>query len=437
MSVTLTTVSSGYNLSAINANFQSLQTVLNDNILWRTGSVSGESKMSRDLDMDGHLILNVGTDPNSPDSLLTVGQADARYYNVAGDVLEAPLDAGGFTLSNLGLPSSPTDAARKGELDSEISARQHADANLQSQMTGNIPLEASAFSEISWHDQQIDNSVDIPANKNAWSFGPQMEIEAGQAVTVGEGSSWTIANGRVVEDEDLHSLIADRLTTVDGGTIVNVDEIATDVDISSLSSQISSLNSNLSSIATRMSAEESKVQSIALGGTGAITATAARSNLGLLDMATQAPSAVAITGGTISGITGTTAGTEAAAGTVGQVVTSSASSVSLTNAVFSNITSISLTAGDWEITGVVEYSPSAASPTRMSTAITSTSAAVDNWFNRTLLRATMTAAGQQCQTTPVVRYNLTSTTTVYLVGLMDFSTGTCTAQGYIRARRIR
>lgn len=45
---------------------------------------------------------------------------------------------------------------------------------------------------------------------------------------------------------------------------------------------------------------------VADGGTGASTAVAARANLGLQDMSTQAPGAVAITGGTISGVTMTT-----------------------------------------------------------------------------------------------------------------------------------
>lgn len=46
-----------------------------------------------------------------------------------------------------------------------------------------------------------------------------------------------------------------------------------------------------------------KTLAIAGGGTGAVTAGAARTALGLGDMATQASSAVAITGGTIAGVT--------------------------------------------------------------------------------------------------------------------------------------
>ena len=56
-------------------------------------------------------------------------------------------------------------------------------------------LVAPAFSPISWHAQTVDNSVTIPEDKNAWSFGPVIEIAEGQAVTVPESSFWTIANG--------------------------------------------------------------------------------------------------------------------------------------------------------------------------------------------------------------------------------------------------
>ncbi len=199
MSVTLQTVSSGYNLSTINANFQSLQAALNNNILWRTGIVPGEAKMSRDLDMDGNAILNVGLGGGNDNAILTVKLADIRYYNITGDVLEGDLDAGGHRLKGLAAPASATDAVRKQELDVEVGQRQSADASLQAQISNTEPLLASAFSPISWHEQTIDNSVVIPANKNAWSFGPVMTISPGQSVTIGTNSAWTIANGEVVQ----------------------------------------------------------------------------------------------------------------------------------------------------------------------------------------------------------------------------------------------
>ena len=110
-------------------------------------------------------------------------------------------DAESRAISNVGYPQLQADAANKQYVDDEVAdeaaARQQADANLQAQITGSVPVEASAFSEISWHNQVIQNSVVIPANKNAWSFGPVMTIAPGQSVTVGAGSFYTIADGEL------------------------------------------------------------------------------------------------------------------------------------------------------------------------------------------------------------------------------------------------
>lgn len=70
-----------------------------------------------------------------------------------------------------------------------------ADANLQAQITGDVPLEASAFSPISWHDKVIKNSVTIPSGKNAWSFGPYLTLNPGVVVEISEDSTWTLAEG--------------------------------------------------------------------------------------------------------------------------------------------------------------------------------------------------------------------------------------------------
>lgn len=95
---------------------------------------------------------------------------------------------------------SAESAERKAADIAEANARAAADANIQEQLTGNVPLEASAFSVISWHKQTVDNSVTIPDNMNAWSFGPEITISPGQQVTIPENSYWTIANGQQVNN---------------------------------------------------------------------------------------------------------------------------------------------------------------------------------------------------------------------------------------------
>lgn len=192
--IVLSPITSGYNLGKINANFDEVQRVINDEVVH---SIGGNNTMHQNLDMNGFDLLNINTNPNNPDSLLTREAADALYYNVAGDTLTGTMQVGGQTLIGLKAPVGPTEAMRKQEFDFEVAARIASDESLQSQITEGAPPTGSAFSVISWHDQQVANSIVVPANKNAWSFGPTLTINPGQVVTIGANSFWTIANGEV------------------------------------------------------------------------------------------------------------------------------------------------------------------------------------------------------------------------------------------------
>jgi hypothetical protein len=213
MSIELNNIASGYSTPLINDNFQKLEEELNQNVLRRDGLEPGEANEMRvPLDMNSHPILNAITDPDNPGSLVTQEFADSRYVNLSGDTMQGSLNMDSYPVF-VRIAVNGNEPARKDELDQERSQRQAgdsqlhtridgvvtnyqaADANLQAQISDTAPLEASAFSPISWHDQVVENSVTIPENKNAWSFGPVMRVTEGQSVSVGEGSYWTIANG--------------------------------------------------------------------------------------------------------------------------------------------------------------------------------------------------------------------------------------------------
>lgn len=145
-------------------------------------------------------------DPNDPNSVVTFGSGDDRYVNLTGDVMQGSLNMDSYPVF-VRIAVNGNEPARKNELDREraeriqrdqeiTSAYQAADSNIQSQLTGNVPLEASAFSPISWHDRDIKNSVIIPPGVNAWSFGPVVRTAEGQSVTISEGATWVIANGQ-------------------------------------------------------------------------------------------------------------------------------------------------------------------------------------------------------------------------------------------------
>jgi len=117
------------------------------------------------------------------------------------------------------------------------------------------------------------------------------------------------------------------------------------------------------------------------------------------------------------------------------------SSVSLTTATYANIVSISLGPGDWDVSGVVDYTPTATtSITNMTQGISTTSGnlvAQDSWSSLTLAAQVPTATPESALPTPVVRLNLSTTTTVYLVAKATFSASTLKAYGTINARRQR
>lgn len=206
--IILTPITSGYNLSKINANFDKIEDAINSDVLHVRG---GNNTMYQDLDMNSFALLNVKMDPDNPDSIVTVAEGDARWYNVDGDMLTGTMDVNSQVVTGLKPSVNPTDAVPKQELTDEINARVDADFSLQDQLNGVNPPMGSAFSIISWHDQIITNSIAIPDNKNAWSFGPTITIAAGQVVSIPVNSFWTIANGATTGNGTLNPEIPSPL----------------------------------------------------------------------------------------------------------------------------------------------------------------------------------------------------------------------------------
>lgn len=136
---------------------------------------------------------------------------------------------------------------------------------------------------------------------------------------------------------------------------------------------------------------------------------------------------------------GVTDGSNAAAGNLGEYQTANASSVNLTSATAANITSISLTAGDWDVSGTVQYVPAGTTTVSFQvSAISTTSATVGGLGTYTTLNTNSNPAGAgSVIASPTVRISVAATTTVYLVGEATFATSTCSANGLIRARRVR
>ena len=133
---------------------------------------------------------------------------------------------------------------------------------------------------------------------------------------------------------------------------------------------------------------------------------------------------------------------DANSGNVGQYVESvidGGSAVSLTSTTPKNVTSISLTAGDWDVEGLIAFLPALGTTVTDVTAATSTtSATLPAGEHRTSMQwASFSPGGDIAIPICTTRLSLSSTTTVYLVARAGFGASTLSAYGKIRARRVR
>lgn len=196
------------------------------------------------------------------------------------------------------------------------------------------------------------------------------------------------------------------------------------------------------------------------GGTGATT------------FSSIDPTSVSLTGGTINGVViggttpaaatitnlnatgivtlkGTTTNDSAALGNIGEIVTSTVTSgaaVTLSNAAGANVTNVSLTAGDWDVHGQVDFILAGVTATLFQSGISLTTGTLptqpggsglgpDGVSNVPLLTTVLSAT--YGQPSGPVRLSVSTTSTVFLVADGTFSVGTLTAYGTIRARRVR
>lgn len=212
MAIVLNDVTSGYNLSTINSNFQKIEDYINDKVLTRANTgVAGEAMMERDLDMNGHLILNTSTDVSNSNSLITVGQADIRYYNITGDTLEGDMSAGGFKITNVSVPSSNGDAVNKGYVDAADTALSDRVGSLSVSLENQ---EAVLEQEIK---DRITGDINVYNASRAYTDTQLVDnIEASGLTNVG---MWFPSTVSILTSNDLYTEIYTRgfYNTGDGG----------------------------------------------------------------------------------------------------------------------------------------------------------------------------------------------------------------------------
>lgn len=247
--------------------------------------------------------------------------------------------------------------------------------------------------------------------------------------------------------------------------VVSTLELGTPFQIVNLSTGVVTVNSSGGNAVQAMQANSTlNVISNATTGTGAAVwhvvgydaAASGQTGSGSLVRATSpalvtpvlgVASATSMSFSSTSGIIGTTTNDNAAAGSVGELISADllvANKISLTTATEANIISTSLSAGDWEVSGQVVFvvNPGSTVVTRYIWWVSSTSATIPSLgadFNAFSFSAGNTPLSTTAASLGVrpTRFSLSGTTTIYLSVYADFSASTLEAYGQIRARRIR
>lgn len=124
----------------------------------------------------------------------------------------------------------------------------------------------------------------------------------------------------------------------------------------------------------------------------------------------------------------------AASGEVGEVLTATGTLTSHTTATTRDLVALSLTPGDWEVSGRALYDVTSGSIATAITGIGTTSSSVDAWPNRV---CTGGASSYDLSIPVRRRFNVSANTTIYLSGYCEISSGTVASNGYLEARRVR
>jgi hypothetical protein len=124
----------------------------------------------------------------------------------------------------------------------------------------------------------------------------------------------------------------------------------------------------------------------------------------------------------------------AGAGAPGDYLSATASGVAMVSNTPKTIVTLSVTAGDWDVEGTLEFTSTGTTQQVPRAGLNTTTNAFGGLGTTTIIASTSTTV--QTIPTPTVRFSFGSPTNVFLVGQIVFSGGSVAAAGLIRARRL-
>lgn len=272
-------------------------------------------------------------------------------------------------------------------------------------------------------------------------------------VIIGEGSS---AVGFAAPGTAGRMLISTGTTTdpafannpvITGGTIDNAAIGQTTPaagNFTTLASTGGAVNGTVGATTPNTGSFTTLTASSTVSGTGFVNRFSSPGPIGNTAASTGAFTTLSSTGtftpSSTNGIVGTTTNDNANAGSVGELLTNATTGTSLSTGVSANVTSVSLTAGDWDVTAQITSIPAGGTTTTfLAGGINTTTATLPagNTGASFQIPGSSTAGVTIAGFAGPFRVSLATTTTVFAVANVTFGGSTMTANGFIRARRVR
>jgi hypothetical protein len=142
----------------------------------------------------------------------------------------------------------------------------------------------------------------------------------------------------------------------------------------------------------------------------------------------------------LGGIVGVADGSNAAAGQVGEYLTATVNSPGngIGSNIWSNVTALALTAGDWDVSGIISFNPSGGPVyTWIAGSVSTTPANANPVAGTGFFLVGGLSSGLQTMQAGCGRVSLAAAQSIYLVANCNYTGGSISIYGSIQARRVR
>lgn len=454
--VSVSPITNGQNLSAINQNFSTLADALNDGALWRQNPPVEPNQMLNDLDMNGKNVLNVGL-------------IDAQDFTIAGSSFDEGVIETVEAAAAVAVNAAAQATAAASQATTVVAGALQANNNLsdvQSIATAKLNLNlVKADVGLGNADNTSDvnkpistatqTALDLKAPLTTPNFNTTVTVKGAAGIARGyylytnATARWAIEeNGGTESGSNAGSDFALSRYNDAGTFIETVLSIPRATGVPSFTKGIIINGNNIN-----LNGAQNTSKSIFFGNTGNVgrwsvfadSVTESGSNAGCdfhisryNDAGTFIDNPITIerSTGTVS-IKGRGTNVAPSAGTIGEILTSTASGTSITSSSQLNAVTLGLTAGVWDVSGVVNYIPAATTNfLRAQQGISTTSNTMAGLGSFTTYFVNATNSGNPNHATPTVRISLSGSANVYVVVNANFTVSTMTCDGFIRAIRV-